>query len=387
MKLNVIFLVLKYLILMKFVVSTSSLLKHLQIVSGVVGTNNILPILEDFLFIIDGKTLTISGTDLETSITTQLDVESNKSGKIAIPAKILLDTLKTLPEQPITIDVDEETFGVQITTDNGKYKMAGENGEDYPKIPDSDGDGDIKLPGNVLVNAISKTLFAVSNEDLRPAMNGVFFELNAEGTTFVATDAHKLVRYRRKEAVSKEPASFIVPKKALNLLKNILPNKEDVVHISYNRNNAFFSFNNISLVCRLIDARFPDYNAVIPIDNPNQMQISRYELLNTLRRISNFSSKSTHQVVFRVAGSELNISAQDLDFSSEANEKLLCEYLGNDMAIAFNAKFLQEMLGALQSDDVRLHMSTPTRAGILYPSSQDENEDLLMLIMPVMLNA
>ncbi len=371
---------------MKFVVSTSSLLKSLQTVSGVVGTNNVLPILEDFLFEIDGKNLTISATDLETSITTQLTVEATNSGKVAIPAKMLLDTLKTLPEQPITIDVDEENFAVQITTDNGKYKLSGENGEDYPKIPEIDGEGDIKLPSNVLVNAIAKTLFAVSNEDLRPAMNGVYFELNKEGTTFVSTDAHKLVRYKRKEAVSNEDANFIVPKKALTQLKNILPNKEDVVHISYNRNNAFFQFNEIKLVCRLIDARFPDYNAVIPTENPNKLIISRYELLNCLRRVSIFSNKTTHQVVFRVAGSKLNVSAQDLDFSNEANDELNCEYHGNDMSIAFNAKFLQEMLSVITSDDVRLEMSTSTRAGIIFPTVSDSNEELLMLIMPVMMN-
>jgi DNA polymerase-3 subunit beta len=371
---------------MKLIVSSSTLLKNLQKIAGVISTNTVLPILEDFLFEINDGKLTVSATDLETSISATLEVNATDNFKIAIPAKILLSTLKELAEQPITISFDELSYGVELTTDNGKYKLTGENGDDFPKIPLAENVKEVELPAQLLHRGISKTLFATSNDELRPAMNGVFVQLNEEGITFAATDAHKLVKLTRKDVTSAEPSSFILPKKALNQLKGILPNNDTKVQLSYNKDNAFFVFDNIYLVCRLIDQRYPDYNNVIPKENPNLLVISRDELLGTLRRTIIFSNKTTNQVVLRLEGNTLTVYAQDLDFSNEASEQLVCEYNGEDMEIGFNSRFLIEMLATIDSAEVKLEMSTPTRAGILKPMEHDPQEDLLMLVMPVMIN-
>lgn len=371
---------------MRFVVSTTQLLKKLQLISGVISTNTVLPILEDFLFDIrDGK-INVFATDLETSMTTQLDVEAKENGKIAIPAKILMDTLKTLPEQPLTFSFDEKTFVVEISSSTGKYKLAGENPDDFPKTPLAEDATETSITSDVLHRAIAHTLFAVSNDELRPAMTGVFFQLQPDGLTFVATDASKLVKYKRTDIKSEDSTSFIVPKKALQLLKGSLPSDISRVAISYNSSNAFFSFNETQLICRLVDAKYPDYNAVIPADNQNILTLNRIDFLNTLKRVSIFSNKTTHQCVLNISGSELKVSSQDLDFSNEAFERLNCSYNGDDLEIAFNARFLIEMLSVLENDEIKLELSTPTRAGILVPAEPEENEVLLMLVMPVMLN-
>ena len=371
---------------MKFIVSSAALLRKLQLISGVISSNTVLPILEDFLFEINGGKLKAIATDLEISMSTELDVESKDDGKIAIPAKILMDTLKTLPEQPIAFSVNDENYAVEITSDNGKYKLAGENPDDFPRIPKPEETQEISLPSDVLDNAISKCAFAVSSDELRPAMTGVLFELNPNELTFVATDAHKLVRYRRTDVSVDGSAQFIVPRKALNLLKNALPAEVTSVKMAYNDSNAFFNFEDVDLTCRLIDARYPDYNAVIPTDNPNLLTINRSDFQNSLRRISIFSNKTTHQVILNISGNSVQVSAQDLDFSNEANERLDCEYTGEDLQIGFNARFLVEMLGVMPSDEVVLRLSTPTRAGTMIPGNPEENEDVLMLVMPVMLN-
>jgi DNA polymerase-3 subunit beta len=371
---------------MKFIVSTTTLLRQLQLVNGVISTNTVLPILEDFLFEIKGNELIISATDLETSMVTKLEIEAKEEGKIAIPAKILVDTLKTLAEQPLTFSIDENNFGVEITTDRGKYKLTGENGDDFPRIPSAENVTELNMESGLLGRAINKTLFAVSNDELRPAMTGVFFELDSQGLTFVATDAHKLVKYRRTDNAAGESSNFIVPRKALSLLKGAMPNNSTPVSIGFNNSNAFFSFDGIHLVCRLIDARYPDYNAVIPKDNPNVLSVNRAEFLNTLKRVMIFSNKTTHQVLLKMAGSNLQVSAQDLDFSNEASERLDCDYSGEDMEIGFNARFLLEMLNVLDDEEVKIELSSPTRAGILLPTNEEENEHLLMLVMPVMLN-
>lgn len=372
---------------MKFVVSTSALLKQLQTIGGVIGASSVLPILEDFLFEIKSGKLTVSATDLETSMSTTVDVEAKANGRVAVPAKILLDTLKTFAEQPLTFNIDEKTHGVEITSDNGKFKLAGENADDFPKIPAPENVTQVAIPSGVLARAIGKTLFAVSTDELRPAMTGVFFQLDSKGTTFVATDAHKLVRYKRSDAKGDKATSFIVPRKALNLLKAALPGDDTQVAVSFNNSNAFFKFDEVSLICRLVDAKYPDYSAVIPKESSSKLSISRNGLLNSLRRIAIFSNKTTNQVVMKIAGSALTISAQDLDFSNEASEKLGCSYEGADMEIGFNAKFLIEMLNTLESDEVVFELSGPTRAGILLPAEKDDAEEILMLVMPVMLNA
>ncbi len=370
---------------MKFSVSSTELLKHLQLAGGAIGSNPVLPILEDFLFTIQDNQLTISATDLETSITTIVDVMSDANGTVAIPAKILLDTLKALPQQPITVAINEENFGIEITSAYGKYRLAGENGSDFPAIPEPDSVDTVSLQSSVLAQGINKTLFATSNDELRPSMTGVYFQVDFNKITFVATDAHKLVKYSFGEVESEVSTSFIVPKKALNLLKNALPSGGQV-KLSFNKSNAFFSADGVNLVCRLIDARYPDYNAVIPVDNPNILSIARTDLQNSLKRIAIYANKTTNQVILNINDGSLTISAQDLDFSNEATEQLACTYDGDPVTIGFNAKFLIEMLGVLESDEVKMELSSPTRAGILLPTEEPDGEEILMLVMPVMLS-
>ena len=372
---------------MRFIVSTSTLLKQLQSVSGALSNSTVLPILENFLFEIKDGNLTISATDLQTSMTTSLTVEAKENGRIAIPSRILLDTLKSLPEQPVAFNIDDNTFAIEISAGDGKYKLSGENGEDFPKIPVVENASSVSLPASVLAEAINKTIFAVSNDELRPAMTGVYCQLSTSSLTFVATDAHKLVRYRRKDAKAASTASFILPKKALNLLKSALPSEDINVSVEYNSTSAFFKFSNINLVCRLIDERYPDYEAVIPQNNPNKLTIDRQSFLSSLSRVAIYANKTTHQVRLKINGSELNISSEDIDFANEAHERLSCQYDGEDIEIGFNARFLIEMLKNLSCEEVMLEMSTPNRAGLLLPQNGDENEDVLMLVMPVMLNS
>jgi len=370
---------------MRFIVSTSELLKKLSLIGGVISSNTVLPILEDFLFDINDSEMKIFATDMETSMSTVVKVESKENGKIAIPARILLDTLKTLPEQPLTFSFDENTFAVEISSSTGKYKLAGENPEDFPLIPTDEDTDKVEIQSDVLGVAIANTIFATSNDELRAAMTGVYFQMETNGLNFVATDASKLVKYSRKDIKSSKASSFIVPRKALQLIKGSLPNFETLVTISYNNTNAFFTFDDTELICRLVDAKYPDYNAVIPSENNNILELNRVDFLNTLKRISIFSNKTTYQCVLNISNSEMKISSQDLDFSNEAYERMECNYSGEDnIEIAFNARYLIEMLGILNTDEVHLELSTPARAGILVPAEQDENETLLMLVMPVM---
>ncbi len=370
---------------MKFIVSSSGLLKQLQQISGVINSNTVLPILEDFLFEIDKNKLTVVATDLETVMKIHMDIEAKDSGRVCIPAKILMDSLKNIPEQPLTFTIDK-SFSVEITSDNGKYKVMGENPDNFPKEPAADDANSFEMSSSGLVTAINKTIFAVSSDDLRPAMTGVFFELDKKGLTFVATDAHRLVRYMRTDVSCPQKDSFIVPRKPLNLLKSALPDNSDVLKLSYNSNHLFVTHGGTELVCRLIDARFPDYKVVIPVDNPYKMTVNRGDFQNALRRVSIFSNKSTNQVALTITGSELQLAAQDVDFSFEGNERMVCQYDGEDLQIAFNAKFLIEMLNGAETTEVGMELSTPTKAGIIKPSEQSENEELLMLVMPLMLN-
>ncbi|MEO9144477.1 MAG: DNA polymerase III subunit beta [Ginsengibacter sp.] len=370
---------------MKFIVSSTQLLKHVQQINGVISSNTVLPILEDFLFEIDKNKLTIVATDLETVMKIHMDIEAKDSGKVCIPGKILVDSLKNIPEQPLTFTIDKN-YGVEITSDNGKYKVMGENPDNFPKDPESGTANTFTIPSSAMVTAINKCIFATSADELRPAMTGIFFELTPKGLTTVATDAHRLVRYRRLDVECPEEATFVVPKKPLNLLKNVLPNTDEELSVSYNSNHLFVKHGSAELVCRLIDARFPDYKVVIPVDNPYKLVVNKNDFQNALRRVSVFSNKSTNQVALTISGSELQLAAQDVDFSFEGNERMACQYDGENLQIAFNAKFLIEMLSAADTTDVVVELSTPTKAGIIKPTEQAENEDLLMLVMPLMLN-
>ena len=370
---------------MKFIVSSSALLKQLQHISGVINANTVLPILEDFLFEVEKNKLTVVATDLETVMRIQLAIEAKDSGKVCIPSKILLDSLKNLPDQPLTFNIDKN-FSIEITSDNGKYRIMGENPDNFPKEPAGDDTTSFTMTASALVTAINKTLFATSSDDLRPAMTGVFFELDKKGVQFVATDAHRLVRYKRTDANSAKNDSFIVPRKPLNLLKSAIPDNEDEITLSYNSNHLFVKHGTTQMSCRLIDARFPDYKVVIPTDNPYKLTVNKSDFQSALRRVSIFSNKSTNQVALSISGSELQLAAQDVDFSFEGNERMKCQYDGEDLTIAFNAKFLIEMLNAADSDEIKIELSTPTKAGIIKQTEQDENEELLMLVMPLMLN-
>lgn len=372
---------------MKFIVSSTLLLRHLQSVSGALNNNSPLPILENFLFEVAKGNLKISASDLETTMTTSMEVTSKEQGMVAVPARILLDTLKTFAEQPLTFTINDKNFQIEISSENGKFKLAGHDGVEFPKIPVVEQANSIEISAEVLLEAVNKTIFATGTDELRPVMSGVFFQLNKDNTTFVATDAHRLVRYRRNDIRSSKSTSFIVPRKPLTLLKSALMGLESKVKIEYNDANAFFSFDHFNLICRLIDGKYPNYEAVIPLDNPNRMVVSRDSFLNAIRRVSIFSNKTTHQVKLKIAGSELAISAEDIDFSNEANERLSCDYNGQDMEIAFNARFLSDMLSNLETENVTLELSLPNRAGIIRPTGNDENgEDILMLVMPVMIN-
>jgi len=372
---------------MKFIVSSTALLRQLQMLNGVLASSNTLPILDNFLFEIDGKKLTVTASDLETTVTATMAVEAKDKGSVAIPARLLLDTLKAFPEQPLTFSVDGKHHGIEINSDQGKYKMTGFNGSEFPKSPVLEDPTKVDIPSGVLATAINKTIFAAGNDDLRPVMSGIFFELSEEDVRLVATDAHKLVRYRRTDLNAPQAASFIVPKKPLNLLRNALSGTSSDVSVAFNENNASFTFDNTVVVCRLIDGKYPNYEAVIPKQNPNKLTIDRATFLSSIRRVSIFSNKTTHQVRLNITGSQVAISAEDLDFANEAKETLTCSYEGEDMAIGFNSRFLMDMLSNLDSEHVILELSAPNRAGILLPGEAGEHgEDVLMLVMPVMLN-
>lgn len=372
---------------MKFIVSSSYLLQRLQILGGVINNNNTLPILDNFLFELDGRSLKVSASDLETTMSATLEVDSQDHGTIAVPARLLLDTLKTFPEQPLTFVVQEENNTIELSSSQGKYALAYADSDEFPTVMQLEDAESTQITADILATAINKTLFATGNDDLRPMMCGVLFEFSTDGLTFVATDAHKLVKYSREDLNTPTEAQFIMPKKPLNLLKGVLSGKEDDVQIQYDSSNAKFTFDDMQLTCRLIDGKYPNYEAVIPKENPNILDVSRTQFLNSVKRVSIFSNKTTHQIKLSLAGSELNISAEDIDFSNKAEERLTCDYVGDDLQIGFNSRFLTEMLGNLESDDVQLAMSLPNRAGILTPKDGlEEGEKVIMLVMPVMLN-
>jgi DNA polymerase III subunit beta len=373
---------------MKFIISSTLLLKNLQAILGVINTNNTLPILDDFLFELKEDLITITSSDLETTMRVTIRPDkAEETGSIAIPAKILVETLKTFPDIPVAFSINPDTLMIEISAGEGKYKLSGHKSDEYPRTPLLEDTTAITIESRLMSQAINKTLFATGNDELRLVLSGVFCELSPDDVTFVATDAHKLVRYRRTDLRSPDSASFILPKKPLNLLKNILSSQELPVTIEYNKTNAFFSFSNIHLICRLIDGKYPNYDAVIPKENPNKLTIDRHALLNSIRRVSIFANQSTHQIRFKVSGQELILSAEDIDFSNEAKERLNCSYNGEDLEIGFNSKFLLEMLSNIETEEISLEMSAPNRAGILTPlNNENKDEDILMLVMPVMLN-
>jgi len=376
---------------MKFVVSSTDLLGHLQAVSRVISSKNTLPILDNFLFRLDGNELEITASDLESTLITKMTLENTSdSGSIAVPARILTDTLKEFPEQPLTFEIDNEKLSVVINSENGKFTVVGQNAGDFPQMPSikQDQKATIEVPAEVLYSGINKTLFATADDELRPVMNGVYVELATDNLTFVASDAHKLVRYKRTDAKADTDSSFILPKKPASLLKNVLPKEENPVTIEFDDKNAFFSMTEYKLVCRLVEGNYPSYNSVIPTENPNKLSIDRVEFYNTLKRVSVYSNQASNLVKLALTGNQITVSAQDIDFSISAYERLNCQYEGEDMEIGFKSTFLIEILSNLSSTDVIVELSDPTRAGIMLPAvSENDDEDVLMLLMPMMINA
>ncbi|MBR4562273.1 MAG: DNA polymerase III subunit beta [Bacteroidales bacterium] len=375
---------------MKFIVSSLKLLKNLQALSGVIGTKNTLPILDDFLFQLTENELKITTSDLDVTMSVSMVPDMVEgTGEVTIPARLLLEIMKNFPDVPITINVDNNTLAVELIAGEGRYKLAGHKSDEFPQLPVMADTSVWEIPADVLARGFEKTVFATGVDEIRPIMSGVFMEMTENYLTFVATDAHKLVRYRRMDVKSDVVASFIMPKKPINQLKNILTGLADEpVRIEFNKTNASFVFGDYVLICRLLEGRYPNYEAVIPKNNPNQLTIDRQTFLSAIRRVAVFSSKATHQVRFRITGQEIMLTAEDIDFYNEAKERLACSYMGDDMEIGFNSRFFQEMLGNFDSNEVKLEMSAPNRAGILTPvDNENEAEDLLMLLMPVMLNA
>jgi DNA polymerase-3 subunit beta len=376
---------------MKFVVSSTELLSHLQAISRVISSKNTLPILDNFLFELKDGELIATASDLESTLITTIPLETSEGeGVIAFPAKILTDTLKEFPEQPLTFDIDSTSLAVKITSENGVFSIVGQNGEDFPKLPEKEESSlvNITVESDVLLTGVNKTLFATADDELRPVMNGIFVELGNNDLTFVASDAHKLVRYKRLDGRSDVESSFILPKKPASLLRNILPKEENPVKVEFDDKNAFFTLSNYKLICRLVEGNYPSYNSVIPKNNPNVLTIDRVELYNTLKRVSVFSNPASNLIKFELKANELVVSAQDIDFSISARERLLCQYEGQELEIGFKSVFLLEILANISSSNVMVELSDPTRAGIFLPyDNENADEDVLMLLMPMMINA
>ncbi len=371
---------------MKFIVNSTALLKELQKLNSVISSNNTLPILDNFLFEITTTSMTIIASDLEVTMMSTISIESDRDGRVTIPARILTDTLKTFSNQPLTFIVDTNNFAIEMSSEMGNYKLSGQNADEFPKMPVLSDSYSVVFPGDVLSNAINKTLFASGNDELRPVMSGVFCELSSDQVTFVSTDAHKLVRHTRTDLSSDQVSSFILPKKPLNILRNNIAEDEEI-KLEFNDTNALFSFNNITVICRLIDGKYPNYDAVIPKENPNKLTIETSLLLSSIKRVSIYANKTTHQIRLKIAGSDLQITSEDLDFANKAEERLSCQYEGTDMEIGFNSKFVIDMLNNIGAEKISLEMSEPNRAGIILPlDGMEEGEDTLMLVMPVMLN-
>ena len=372
---------------MKFIVSSHTLLKKLQILLDVVNAANTLPILDNFLFQINKNSLKITSSDLETTMSTNIEIESEGSGEIAVPAKLLVDALKNFAEQPLAFSTQEKNI-LEINANDGKYKISFVPAEEFPKPIEIKDSTLTSLNGGILSKAINSTIFATGNDDLRPVMSGVFFQFSTENIILVGTDAHKLVRYTRNDITSNGNSEFIMPKKALQVLrKTILTDSENDVSIEFNETNAKFTFESYSLSCRLIEGKYPNYEAVIPKENPNKLIIERILLLNSVKRVGIFSNKSTNQIKFKIAGAELNISAEDYDYNNKAQERISCNYNGDDIEIGFNSRFITDMLNNLDCNEICLSMSLPNKAGIITPNDKiDNGEEITMLIMPVMLN-
>jgi len=376
---------------MKFVVSSTELLSHLSVVSRVISSKNTLPILDNFLFRLDGNSLEITASDLETTLSTTIQLENvTQGGEVAIPYRILVDTLKEFPEQPLTFDINSDTLATKVSSASGQFNIVGQPAEDYPAkaILKEETKVSVNVPSAALLSGISKTIFATADDEMRPVMNGILFELSSDSLTFVASDAHKLVRYKRLDVKCDDEKSFILPKKPAGLLKTILLKVAGTVKVEFDEKNATFTMPHYHMVCRLVEGVYPNYNSVIPTNNPNMLTADRVEFYNSLRRVAPFANQASNLVKLSLKGNQLLVSAQDLDFSISAFERINCQYEGDEMEIGFKSLFLIEILANISASDVIMSLSDPSRAGLFFPAVKDnEDEDVLMLLMPMMVNA
>lgn len=370
---------------MKINLNSKELLLKLQFLSGVIGNNNTMPILDSFHFDINEERLIITASDLDNTISTEFKCASNVDAKICIPSRMLIDILKLLPSQPIVIEIQENN-AIQIVSDSGNYQLSYSDGEDFPKPKQIENPGKFEIAADIILNAINKTVFACGNDDLRPILNGVLFQMKTDRLNFVATDASRLAVYTRKDIQSESEFEFIVPKKPLSVLKTILGSVAENVIVEYNQNNVSFQFEEYLLICRLIDGKYPNYEAVIPKENPNTFMLDTQALVSALRRVSLFSNKSNHQIKVVKKGTSLELMAEDVDYSTNGKEVLTCASDGDDILMGFNSRFLTETLNNVDTERVMVKTSAPNRAGIVVPMDIDtDQEELLMLVMPLAL--
>ena len=373
---------------MKFIASSSALLSHLQAISRVINSKNTLPILDCFLLKIEGLKLTATASDTETTLVTNFDlIEADRDGSFAIPSKTLLDSLRELSEQPLTIEIDENSLEVTIYYQNGKYKFVAQNGDEFPRLKDlKENSSNLEIPAAVLLNGINSTVFASADDELRPVMNGVVLDITTEDVTFVASDSHKLVRLKNSSVHGEQKSMLIIPKKPANLLRAILPKETGGVIISFDDSNVVFRLSNYTVFCRLVEGRFPNYNVVIPQNNPYKVLVDRISLLNTLKRVAIFANQSSSLVKMVITGNKIELTTQDIDFSTSAEETISCQYEGERITIGFKAQFIIDIVSNLNTQDIVLELADPSRAGLFLPLQNEENEDLLMLLMPMLLN-
>lgn len=373
---------------MKFIVSSTALLSHLQAISRVINSKNALPILDCFLFQLEDGTLSVTVSDSETTMVTSVEVnESDANGRFAVVAKTLLDALKEIPEQPLNFKVNPESYEITVQYQNGKYSLVGQNADEFPQSASlSESAVRMEMDAQVLLGGINCSIFATADDELRPVMNGIYFDITTEDITMVASDGHKLVRCKTLDARGSERAAFILPKKPATLLKNLLPKEQGMVVVEFDERNAVFTLERHRMVCRLIEGRYPNYNSVIPQNNPHKVIVDRQQLIGALRRVSIFSSQASSLIKLRMQENQIVISAQDIDFSTSAEETQVCQYSGANMSIGFKSTFLIDILNNISADEIVIELVDPSRAGVIVPVEQEENENLLMLLMPMMLN-
>lgn len=373
---------------MKFNVSSSKLFSQLQAVSRVINSKNALPILDDVLFELVGNELKLTASDGETTVRTAIEVEGAEGGgKVASVAKLLLETLKEFSEQPLAFTIDEQNFAVNMVSQNGTYSFVGVNGNEYPEMPQDEVDAqELSLPATTLQSAIEKTIFCTADDPLRPVMNGIYFDILEDRLILVATDAHRLVRYSNTSVKAGMASNFILPKKPAALLKNLLAKEEAEVKVTFGQKNARFEFDKTIVVCRRIEGRFPNYNAVIPQSNQNVVTVDRQTMVNACKRVAVFANNGTAQLRLALSENQIKISAQDIDFSTSAEEMIQCDYQGMSMAIGFKAPFLIDLLSTVGTTDVQLKLADPARAGLILPVAEEGEENVLMLLMPMLLN-